>query len=45
MYAALASQKRHMSLYLMSVYGDPGLAAWFTVANILLNLDETITKG
>jgi hypothetical protein len=27
--AALASQKGHMSLYLMSVYGDPKLKAWF----------------
>ena len=30
MYAALASQKRHMSLYLMNVYGDEGTARWFT---------------
>ena len=30
MYAALASQKRHMSLHLMSVYADPELAEWFT---------------
>jgi hypothetical protein len=27
--ASLASQKRHMSLYLMAVYGDEGNAAWF----------------
>jgi hypothetical protein len=27
--ASLASQKRYMALYLMSVYGDPELAAWF----------------
>lgn len=27
--AALASQKQHMALYLMSVYGDPALEAWF----------------
>jgi hypothetical protein len=26
---ALASQKRHMALYLMSVYGDAELEAWF----------------
>jgi hypothetical protein len=29
MYAALASQKNHMSVYLTSVYGDPELEAWF----------------
>lgn len=28
--AALASQKQHMSLYLMGVYGDPEIEAWFT---------------
>ena len=27
--ASLASQKSHMALYLMSVYGHPALAAWF----------------
>lgn len=27
--AAIASQKAHMSLYLMTVYGDPALEAWF----------------
>jgi uncharacterized protein YdhG (YjbR/CyaY superfamily) len=27
--ASLASQKQHMALYLMSVYGNPELAAWF----------------
>ena len=30
MYAALASQKRHMSLYLMNVYGDEETLNWFT---------------
>ncbi len=30
MYVALASQKRHMSLYLMNVYGDDKTLAWFT---------------
>ena len=30
MYAALASQKRHMSLYLMNVYGDNETLEWFT---------------
>ena len=30
MYAALASQKRHMSLYLMNVYGDEETLKWFT---------------
>jgi hypothetical protein len=29
-YAALASQKRYMSLYLNSVYGDPATERWFT---------------
>ncbi len=29
MYAALASQKRHMSLYLMNVYGDEASQRWF----------------
>src|SRR5688500_1059225 len=27
--AALASQKRHLSLYLMGVYGDDGESTWF----------------
>ena len=29
MYAALASQKRHMALYLTNVYGDESLETWF----------------
>ena len=29
MYAALASQKRHMSLYLTNVYADGSVEAWF----------------
>lgn len=29
MYAALASQKRHISLYLMNVYGDEESRRWF----------------
>jgi hypothetical protein len=29
MYAALASQKRHMAVYLTTVYGDPSIAKWF----------------
>ena len=28
-YAALASQKNHFALYLMAVYGDEALRAWF----------------
>lgn len=28
-YAALASQKRYMSLYLMGIYGNEGNRAWF----------------
>jgi Domain of unknown function (DU1801) len=28
-FAALANQKRHLSLYLMAVYGDEGESAWF----------------
>ena len=27
--AALASQKRHLSLYLMGIYGDDGEGSWF----------------
>lgn len=29
MYAALASQKRHMAVYLSSIYADAELARWF----------------
>ena len=29
MYVALASQKRHMSLYLTNVYGDESVEQWF----------------
>ncbi|NMO15824.1 DUF1801 domain-containing protein [Pyxidicoccus fallax] len=32
MLAALASQKQYMSVYLMTVYGDPKLATWFQKA-------------
>lgn len=31
-YAGLASQKSHMSLYLMTVYGSPQMTEWFTAA-------------
>jgi hypothetical protein len=31
-YAALASQKRHMSLYLMGIYSDEGNREWFEQA-------------
>ena len=31
-YAALASQKNYMSLYLMTVYGDPATEQWFREA-------------
>jgi hypothetical protein len=31
-YAALASQKNYMSLYLMNVYGEAGTARWFVEA-------------
>lgn len=30
MYAALAAQKEHMSLYLTTVYADPEINEWFT---------------
>jgi hypothetical protein len=30
--ACLASQKQHMALYLMSIYGDARLATWFKAA-------------
>jgi hypothetical protein len=29
MYAALASQKQHVSLYLMAIYADADLSGWF----------------
>ena len=29
-YAALASQKNYLSVYLMNVYGDPEIERWFT---------------
>jgi len=32
MYAALASQKRYMSVYLMNIYCDPASERWFTNA-------------
>jgi hypothetical protein len=32
MYAALASQKRYVSLYLMGIYTDQTLASWFQSA-------------
>ncbi|MDA1215688.1 MAG: DUF1801 domain-containing protein, partial [Chloroflexi bacterium] len=32
MYAALASQKQYMSLYLMNVYGDQDTERWFNDA-------------
>ena len=31
-YAGLASQKNHMAIYLMCIYGDAGHRAWFTKA-------------
>ena len=31
-FAGLASQKNHMAIYLMGVYGDPKLDAWFQKA-------------
>ena len=31
-YAVLASQKNHMALYLMTVYGDPETEQWFRKA-------------
>jgi uncharacterized protein YdhG (YjbR/CyaY superfamily) len=32
MYAALASQKNHMAVYLSGIYSDPELLEWFTDA-------------
>ena len=32
MYAALASQKRHMAVYLMNIYGNTETEQWFTEA-------------
>ena len=31
-YISLASQKNHMAVYLMGIYGDSKLAKWFTTA-------------
>lgn len=31
-YAALASQKRHMAVYLCGIYGSPDLRTWFETA-------------
>ena len=31
-FAGLASQKNHMAVYLMCIYGNPDQAAWFTSA-------------
>ena len=31
-YACLGSQKNHMAIYLMNVYGDPATEAWFRKA-------------
>lgn len=28
-FASIASQKNHMAIYMMSIYGDPKLAEWF----------------
>jgi len=30
MYAALASQKNHMAVYLLAIYSDPDMLSWFT---------------
>lgn len=32
MLAALGSQKNHMAVYLMTIYGEPGLRSWFEAA-------------
>lgn len=32
MLAALGSQKNHMAVYLMTIYGEPGLREWFEAA-------------
>jgi len=31
-FACLGSQKNHMAIYLMTVYGDPATEAWFRKA-------------
>jgi hypothetical protein len=31
-YVAIAAQKRYFAVYLMNLYGDPALLAWFTKA-------------
>ena len=44
-YAALASQKRYLSLYLMAVYGDPALASelreGFKAAGLKLDMGKS----
>ena len=47
-YAALASQKNYMSLYLMNVYGDPDTEQWFTeqykASNKKLNMGKSCLR-
>ena len=44
-YAALASQKRHMSLYLMGIYGDDGNRAWFEAEATACGVERDIGKS
>ena len=47
-YAALASQKNYMSLYLMNIYGDEGAKQWFTdqvqARGIKLNMGKSCIR-
>lgn len=43
--AGLASHKGHLSLYLMSVYADPQLAAWFVLEHRKLGKELDMGKS
>jgi hypothetical protein len=45
MYAALASQKRYVSLYLMGIYADPEIAQWFQEEYATLGLKPNMGKS
>ncbi len=45
MYAALASQKRHMAVYLSAIYADPELDEWFRNAYEATGLRMDIGKS
>jgi len=45
LYAALASQKNHMAVYLHAIYGDPAAASWFRKAYDDTGLKPDIGKS